>query len=108
VHFSVIYNSRAHFGFAKRGRNHTRLHEAPFRFRFELRASRASAPRFRFELRASRAPTPRIGFGFVSFRLAPGFAKQVRLFGFECHPNRRSLGLDSLLILLKDSIGKST
>ena len=66
VHFSVIYNSRAHFGFAKRGRNHTRLHEAPFRFRFELRASRAPAPRFRFELRASRAPTPRVGFGFVS------------------------------------------
>jgi len=31
-------------------------------------------------LRASRAPAPRVDFGFVSFRLAPGFAKQVLFF----------------------------
>jgi hypothetical protein len=65
VYSSVIYEFPST---AKRRRNLKRLHEAPFRFRFELRAS--------------RAPAPVVDFGFVSFRLAPGFAKQALLFCF--------------------------
>jgi hypothetical protein len=73
VHFSLIYKFPRAIRFAKRGRNLTRLHEAPFRFRFELRAN--------------RAPAPRVDFGFVSFRLTPGFAKKGFAFCFVLRAN---------------------
>ena len=87
VHFQLLINSREHFSFAKRGRNHTRLEKAPFRFRFELRASRA--PRRGFVSRGGQAGLPHRASISVSFRFVwrSISRNRFRLFvGFECHP----------------------